>query len=225
MFVKKTTKRVNGKEYHNYLLVESVATAKGPRHRVACSLGNLAPRPMAEWQAWAAQVEARLTGQLPLTTEPDVEVAVQRVRARRRRAQPAVEPTTADTEVVAVRTDQVTVEGAREAGPVHVGHQMWRKLGLDEILAEIGLSERARRLSEAMTLNRFIAPASEHAMPDWIRRTALPDILGGDLTSVYDEALYRNLDELHPHRAAIERGLAERERSLFNLTAACTSTT
>src|SRR3990172_2523852 len=68
-----------------------------------------------------------------------------------------------------------------------------------------------------MTLNRFIAPSSEHAMPDWIRRTALPDILGTDLASVYDEALYRNLDQLHPHRVAIERGLAERERTLFNL--------
>ena len=28
---------------------------------------------------------------------------------------------------------------------------------------------------------------------------------------------YRNLDRLHPHRAAIESALAEREQSLFNL--------
>lgn len=215
MFVKKTTKHVNGKAYHNYLLVESVSTPKGPRHRVACSLGNLAPRPMPEWHAWAAKVEAQLAGQLPLEPEPDVDLAVRRVRANRRTA--ATPDSAADSPVVAVRTDQVTVEEARQAGPVHVGHQMWRKLELDEILAEVGLSRRARRLTEAMTLNRLIAPASEHAMPDWIRRTALPDILGSDLASVYDEALYRNLDRLHPQRAAIERGLAERERQLFNL--------
>ena len=54
-------------------------------------------------------------------------------------------------------------------------------------------------------------------MPDWIRRTALADILGTDFAALSDEALYRNLDRLHPQRAAIEQALAERERTLFNL--------
>ena len=68
-----------------------------------------------------------------------------------------------------------------------------------------------------MTLNRLVSPAAEHAMPDWIRRTALGDILAADFTALADDALYRNLDRLHPQRAAIERALAERERTLFNL--------
>ena len=42
MFIKRTSKRVNGKTYINHLLVESLATPKGPRHRVVCSLGSLA---------------------------------------------------------------------------------------------------------------------------------------------------------------------------------------
>lgn len=218
MYIKRTTKRVNGREYHNYLLVECVATPKGPRHVVVCSLGNLAPRPAKEWLAWAHRVEARLAGQLALEAEPDIEAVVERVKARGRRAPlPAAQSPVADCDVVEVHTDQVTVEEAREAGPVHVGHQMWRTLGLDEILAEAGLSARARLLSEAMTLNRLIAPSSEHAMPDWLARTALPDILGAELANVYDEALYRNLDRLHARRAVIESALAERERTLFHL--------
>ena len=68
-----------------------------------------------------------------------------------------------------------------------------------------------------MTLNRLVSPASEHAMPDWIRRTALADLLGIDVSTLSDEALYRNLDRLHPQRAAIEQALAARERTLFNL--------
>jgi hypothetical protein len=68
-----------------------------------------------------------------------------------------------------------------------------------------------------MTLNRLIFPLSEHAMPDWMRRTALADILGTDFAALNDEALYRNLDRLHPNREAIERELAEREKTLFNL--------
>jgi transposase len=54
-------------------------------------------------------------------------------------------------------------------------------------------------------------------MPEWIRRTALADILGTDFTGLSDEALYRNLDRLHPQRPRIEQALAARERTLFNL--------
>jgi transposase len=68
-----------------------------------------------------------------------------------------------------------------------------------------------------MALNRLIFPLSEHAMPDWMRRTALADILGADFSTLHDDALYRNLDRLHPNRERIEAALAEREKTLFNL--------
>jgi transposase len=54
-------------------------------------------------------------------------------------------------------------------------------------------------------------------MPDWIGRTALADILGVDFATLNEDALYRNLDQLHPNREKIESELAERERTLFNL--------
>jgi transposase len=94
---------------------------------------------------------------------------------------------------------------------------MWLCLGIDDTLLEAGLSPKARRLTEVMVLNRLVAPCSEHAMPDWVRRTALGDILGVDLLELTDEALYRNLDRLHPNRGKIETALARREKSLFNL--------
>ena len=109
------------------------------------------------------------------------------------------------------------MEEAREAGPVPVGHQMWQQLGLGEILSRAGLQERACQLSEAMTLNRLIFPLSEHAMPDWMGRTALADILQTDFSALHDDALYHNLDRLHPNRERIERELAEREKTLFSL--------
>jgi len=98
-----------------------------------------------------------------------------------------------------------------------VGCQFWQRLGIDAILKAAGLSERARQLTCAMTLNRLIRPASELAMPEWIRSTALPDILGVDFQNLAEDALYRNLDKLHPRREAIEAALAERERNLFDL--------
>jgi transposase len=210
VFIKRTTRRVGTKTYVNHLLVESVSTPHGPRHRTICSLGSLAPAPAADWQGLAHKLAAALGGQTTLVLDPAVEALAARARPGPRRPAPAAD-------VVAIHTEQVRLEDAREAGPVHVGHQLWRALTLDAILADAGLSARARMLTELMTLNRLVSPASEHAMPDWIRRTALADILGLDFSTLSDEALYRNLDRLHPQRAAIEQALAARERTLFNL--------
>jgi hypothetical protein len=215
MYIRRTTRRVRGKTSHNSLLVESIATPNGPRQRVVCSLGALAPAPKEEWLGLARKLHAALAGQTTLLPDATVDALVARAR-RPRRAVPAPAPGAAG-ERVSVDPDHVTIEEVREAGPVHAGHQMWRLLTLDPILAEAGLSARARRLTEVMTLNRLVSPASEHAMPDWIRRTALTDILGTDFATLSDEALSRNLDRLHPQRAAIEAALAARERTLFTL--------
>ena len=206
MYLRRTTRRVGDKTYQNYLLVESVATPKGPRQRVICSLGALAPGPKDEWLGTARRLQAALAGQTALVPDAPVEALAARARPPRPRG-PGL----------TIDPDRVTFEDEREAGPVHVGHQMWRLLHLDPILAAAGLSRRAQLLTEVMTLNRLVRPAAEHAMPDWIRRTALADILGTDFTALSDEALYRNLDRLHPQRARIEQALAARERTLFNL--------
>jgi transposase len=213
MFIKRTTKRVNGKTYLNHVLVESIATPAGPRHRVVCSLGSLAPAPPAQWLAMAHRLEAALAGQQELLRDPLLAGLVARVAAQRR-PEAAARP---GTDLVAIHTDQVATEEHRAAGPVHVGHQMWQRLGIDAVLADAGMAPRARVLTEAMVLNRLVFPVSEHAMPDWMRRTALADLLGTSFATLVDETLYEHLDRLHPRRAAIEQGLAERERTLFSL--------
>jgi hypothetical protein len=214
VFIKRTTRRVGAKTYVNHLLVESIATPHGPRHRTICSLGTLAPAPVEEWRGLAQKLSAALSGQTTLVPDPAVAALAARARPARHAPRPAL---LATNELIAVHTDQVRIEDVRAAGPVHVGHQIWTALTLDPILAAAGLSARARLLTELMTLNRLVSPAAEHAMPDWIRRTALGDILHTDFAALADDALYRTLDRLHPQRAAIEQALAARERSLFNL--------
>jgi transposase len=223
MYVRKSTRKYKkGKTYTNYLLVESVHTPKGPRQKVVCSLGDLSPRPRSEWLKLAHKVEEALVGQIDLLEEEDTEVKeiVRKVKARRQRQahrQTKSEGESPLDDLVAVHVDQVTTGHNREAGPVHVGYSFWKRLGLEEILKDIGLGERARTLTCAMTMARLVHPCSEYAMPDWIRRTALEDILGADFEYLVDDALYRNLDKLYPKRASIEYNLVERERTLFNL--------
>jgi transposase len=214
MYIRKSTRTYKGKTYINHLLVESVQTAKGPRQRTICSLGNLEPAPAEDWLGLAHKLQSALQGQAPLSgSSTKIQEWVEKARNKKK----STVRSDGDRSTVTVEPDKVQVEQAREAGPVHVGHQLWGQLGMNRILQEAGLSSRACRLTEVMTLNRLICPSSEHAMPDWIRRTALGDILQEDFSELEDEALYRNLDRLHPNREAIERALAEKEKTLFNL--------
>jgi hypothetical protein len=217
MYIRKTKRVYKGKSYTNHLLVESVLTAKGPRQRTICSLGSLQPAPHQQWLALAHKMESALQGQLSLSgSQPPPALLVARARkGRSQRGESATVRQPAGSFVL-IDTDRVDTEEHREAGTVHVGHQIWRQLDIDTILGRAGLSKRACTLSEAMTLNRLIFPLSEHAMPDWIRRTAMADIVGEDFSELNEDALYRNLDKLHPNREAIERELGEREKTLFN---------
>lgn len=214
MYIRRSTRKYKGKTYTNYLLVESVHTPKGPRQRTICSLGNLAPAPAEEWRRLAHRLESALRGQLPL--EPADE-KFERLLETARRGRKKRSDSAPSGPMVKVDTDQVGIEQARTAGALHVGHQIWERLGLDEILKQAGLSEPTCTLSEVMSLNRLIAPSSELAMPDWVRRTAMGDILGADFSGLDENKLYRNLDALHPNRELIERELAKREATLFNL--------
>jgi transposase len=215
MYIRKSTRKYKGKTYTNYLLVESVHTPKGPRQRTVCSLGNLAPAPAEEWLGLAHRLQSALEGQLPLeTSHAEFEAMLQTARRGVGKTQ---EHHSTPSPLIKVNVDKMEIEEARTAGAVHVGHQMWERLGLDGILREAGLSDGACTLSEVMTLNRLIAPSSELAMPDWVRRTAMGDILARDLSELDEDKLYRNLDVLHPKREQIERELAKRERTLFNL--------
>jgi hypothetical protein len=120
-------------------------------------------------------------------------------------------------EVVAVKPAGVQIQDLREVGPLHVGHQLWQRLDLDSVLKAVGLSIPARQLTEVMTLNRLIEPASELAMVEWAGRVALGDVLGTDIATLNADKFYRNLDTLHGKRVEIERELHGREKSLFNL--------
>jgi transposase len=217
MYIRKSTRSYKGRTYTNYVLVESVQTPKGPRQKSVCSLGDLSPRPREEWLSLTRKIEDALLGQQRLVDQGDAEVAAIVDQVRERRENTAPPRPFGSAELITVDPSRVTTEQHREAGPIHVGYQFWQRLSLDRVLHDCGLPETVRQLACAMVLNRLIAPTSEHAMPDWMRHTALVDILDVDFQGVDDNRLYRVLDKLYPHRATIEAALVQRERSLFNL--------
>jgi len=178
LFVKRTKRSFRGKTYTNHLLVESVATERGPRHRVICSLGSLAPAPREHWLKLAHHLQESLGGQESLLAQsPEEQAVVQKVAV-------AVRGSKKRNAGSDFNLEEVEVEEARQAGAVYVGHQIWQRLGLDEVLAGAGFSHKTRLLSQVMTLNRLIEPSSELAMSEWVGRSALGDILKADFAKL-----------------------------------------
>ena len=132
MYIRKTTAGLQGQNLHEPSARRVGHDPPGPRQRTVCSLGNLEPAPREQWRALAHKLEAALQGQdaLPGQAE-ELEPLVERY-GKGRKGLPAA---------IVVDPDRIDMEEHREAGPVHVGHQLWRQLGLDEILARAGLSE------------------------------------------------------------------------------------
>lgn len=107
MFIKKTTKRVKGKTYVNHLLVESVATPKGPRHRTVCSLGSLVPAPKEQWLSVATRVHSALSGQAELFAEEGVGAIVEEAK-RGKKSKPQEHRAIEDgSDLITVHSDRV----------------------------------------------------------------------------------------------------------------------
>jgi hypothetical protein len=114
----------------------------------------------------------------------------------------------------------VRVERVREFGKLYVALALWRRLGLHSFF-----EEQVRRGREQvdwatvaciLSLGRFCAQGTELALSErWYANTALDDLLGVNPTDVYDNRLYRGLDELLPLREALFGHLRERYRTLF----------
>ena len=156
MFIKRTKRTLRGKVYTNHLLVESVATERGPRHRVVCSLGSLSPGPKAQWLKLAHHLQHSLSGQESLLDDsPQEQVPLQKPEVAAR----SLKKHQSGSDI---NWEEVEIEEARQAGAVHVGHQIWQRLELDEILAGAGFGHKTRILTENMTLNRLIEPP-----PNW----------------------------------------------------------
>jgi transposase len=195
MFLRPTYVRKNGRSYAYWRLVESYRTARGPRQRTVAYLGQMdeAGR-LGIQQAAEPQPVSR---QSRLFTEGETEpryVEIDRTRVR--------------------------VENCRQFGGPWLALQLIRKLGLDEFLQHMMPAGQERVPWSLTTLILVVArlcePSSElHIAEHFYRQSALFDLLGVPVDRVDDNRLYRGLDQLLPHKQALEAFLKERFGELF----------
>jgi transposase len=200
MYLRHTTRRKDGKTHVYWRLVRSVRRGRKVIQETVAQLGELDAGGRARAQALARSISgssAELAqGKL---FEPDLPGAA-----------------------VAVKLDRVRLERSRSFGAVWLGWILWQALKLDELCSV--LMPRAREsvawgeVIALLVIGRLCEPSSElHVAERWYRTTALEDLLGVAPESVYDERLYRALDRLLPHKAAIESHLVKRLGELFEL--------
>lgn len=201
MFLKRLTRRKDGKSHTYWALIESIRTARGPRHRTVAYLGDVGPSARAGW----SEVRRLLDGAAPETTSLfDRDVDSEQV-----------------PEHVEIKVGGVRVEKTREFGDVYLGLLLWRALRLHEFFEERIPKGREEvswsAMAAILALARFCEPSSElHIEDTWYPRTALEDLLGVSSGQVNKDRLYRGLDVILPYKEAIERHLRERFQTMFD---------
>jgi transposase len=198
VYLRHSTVRKDGKTHTYWRLVRSVRYGSKVRQETVAQLGELDAQGRADAQALARHITGRAE-QHELFENP------------------APTPTK-----VEVRLDRVRLERARSFGDVWLAWTLWRALQFDRICAEHMPDGREAvgwpMMAAILTIARLCEPSSElHIAEDWYRRTALEDLLGVPAEQVNEARCYRALDQLLPHKTAIEQHLKQRLGELFAL--------
>ena len=92
---------------------------------------------------------------------------------------------------------------------VAVVNQLWESWQLSEAFNfDVTRGDLSTDLiARVLTINRCLAPCSHYGVPEWIRTTALPDILGQQLLDLNDDKIYYELSKIQANKPAIENFL------------------
>lgn len=183
MFIRPCYRRKNGKRRAYWALVESYRTARGPPQRVVAYLGQAdgSHREGVKRAAGGGQ-----TGHQQALFDED------------------------EPDWVQIDSKRVRVERCRDFGGPWLGWQLLGQTSLPGLLAKLlpaGREDIAwSRMALVLVLWRLCEPSSELRIAEHIyKHSALGELLGVPAGKVNDDRLYRALDALLPHKAALER--------------------
>lgn len=92
---------------------------------------------------------------------------------------------------------------------VAVVNQLWETWKLsDAFTFDITRGDLSTDLvAKVLTINRCLDPCSHYSVPQWIRTTALPDILGETLFNLNDDKIYYELSKIQKNKPSLENFL------------------
>ncbi|MGA2502300.1 MAG: IS1634 family transposase, partial [Tepidisphaeraceae bacterium] len=192
MFLKPCYRTRQGKRHAYWALVESVRTARGPRHRVVAYLGQMNESGRRGVKAAVGQAEE------PALFNP------------------------AGSSCAEVDLRKVRVERCLDFGGPWLGWQVLKKLDLPGVLEEIMPSGREEipwpLMAAVLVLARLCEPSSELRIVEHLyKQTALADLLGVPADKVNEQRVYRALDHMVLHKKALQVFLKNQVGQLFDL--------
>ena len=153
----------------------------------------------------------------------DVRAGVAAAAAGQRDHQPSLFAEDVTPERVEINLRSLRVERTTAFGGVWLGQWLLKQLGLDTFFVEHLPQGREEIpwavMAQVLILGRFLEPSSELRLAEHLYgRTAFPEVLGVPLAKINDDRLYRALDALLPHKAALTKHLRAKGGELFGLT-------
>jgi Transposase DDE domain len=204
MFLRRLHQTRQGRTYTYYSLVETVRSPTGAvRQRTICYLGRLDNLRPPDW--------LRIAERLPDPTW------LPRLQAEVGYVPPTPGGAVATVEVL---PESISWCRPRRLGDVYVALRAWQFLGLDRLLQRLLGGARTRVpmavVATLIAVNRLVDPRSERGISQWLPSTALPELLDYAPGRLTLDHLYRCLSLVEPHKAAIEKHLADQGRDLFH---------
>ena len=205
MFLKETTRFKDGKEHHYWSLVENRRVDGGRKvvQRHVLYLGEINSNQQA---AWRKTIEVFESG----SKRPRTVALFPEERA----------PEVADSTIVRIRLDQLGLRRPRQWGACWLASVLYQKLELDTFWGQrLKPSRKGTRwdqVLQTLVSYRLIDPGSEWRLHrEWFDKSAMADLLGADYRLAAEDTLYRCLDQLVEHKAALFAHLQQRWKDLF----------
>ena len=206
MFLKPNKRVKDGKTHIYYTLNESTRVSdRRVVQRTILHLGELTTSQHHRWHRTIDVINERNEAQqMELLTEEE----------HQRRGNPE------DPDVVAIRLSTLKVSNGREFGSCWLGVKLWHILELDRFWADHLEALRGEvpwaKVTELLAVNRLCDPGSERNVHEkWYPKTGMGLLLDCDESVAEKDRLYRCLDRLVEHKAALEEHLKRKWGELF----------
>jgi len=115
---------------------------------------------------------------------------------------------------VLVALDNIIPSEALDYLDVAVANQLWDEWDLDSAFSTGTNSSLATKtVARVLTINRCINPCSHFSIPQWIQRTALPQMLNLQIDKLNDDKIYYELDKIEDNKTEIEKHIFDITKS------------
>jgi transposase len=206
MYLRFARRIKDGKEHRYWSIVESKRCAGGKVvQRPVLYLGEINDH---QREAWCRVIEA-------------VDEDEQNYRQLALFTADRAVPEHAKSYGIQLRLEAMELHRPRQWGACWLACQLYEQLELDRFWATHLANSREgtswQHILQTLVCYRLIDPGSEWRLHrQWFEQSAMGDLLGEDYSLVAKNSLYRCLDKLLPHKAALFTHLRQRWQDLFN---------